>query len=86
MDLFPSSGEEQETPSLWNPLGMPNLKHSFRNVVSSSYLEFWTEDIVYKLRVGPLDCTRLISDSIPHFERFSHFAFYLTIVGKKIVE
>jgi hypothetical protein len=43
LDLFPSSGEERETPALLGPLERANL-----NVVFSSLSEFWTMDKVLR--------------------------------------
>jgi hypothetical protein len=68
LDLFPSSGEERQTPILLGPaidfrsvseapnsvgVSLPSpedrSRPSFRNVVLSSHLEFWTVDSVHKL-------------------------------------
>jgi hypothetical protein len=54
LDLFPSSGEVRETPTLLGPLERANLNHwyrsSFHNAVLSSSVEFRTMNKVQKPR------------------------------------
>jgi hypothetical protein len=57
MDLFLSSGEGWETPTLFGPLERANLNHltrsqkqmCFQNIVFFLVLEYWTMDNVQKL-------------------------------------
>jgi hypothetical protein len=48
--MFPSSGEEKETPTLLGSIERANNNHrtSFHYVIYSSYLEFGTMDKVHK--------------------------------------
>jgi hypothetical protein len=54
LDLFPSSSEGKEAPTLFGPFEIPNL-HPLKletdplsNILFSSYLEFWTMDKVQR--------------------------------------
>jgi hypothetical protein len=50
MDLFLSSGEGREIPTLLGPFknAKEGIRSSFQNTVLSSYLEFWSMENVRK--------------------------------------